>query len=103
MAVVETKVTRSSKHNGIYGQAPKLGAPVQSKTDGIWGVPPRGIALLVRKKWLAKMAQLDPKCMLTEEPWEPSRRQHSMAPPAEGKHPLNIMVVHGIARDSLRV
>ena len=81
------------------GWQPFWGAPLLSKTGGIWGAAPGGAALLVREKWPAKQAQRDPGCTLSEELWNSGRWLHVIVTPADGKRPLNVIVVYGIPGD----
>ena len=69
------------------GGNPFWGAPLLSKTGGIWGAAPGGAALLVREKWPAKQAQRDPGCTLSEELWNSGRWLHVIVTPADGKRP----------------
>ena len=104
VALTETRLTQGAQNAMAFmarqkGWQPFWGAPLLSKTSGIWGAAPGGAALLVREKWAAKQAQRDPGCTLSEELWNSGRWLHVIVTPADGKRPLNVIVVYGIPGD----
>ena len=104
VALAETRLTQGAQNAMAFmarqkGWQPFWGAPLLSKTGGIWGAAPGGAALLVREKWPAKQAQRDPGCTLSEELWNSGRWLHVIVTPADGKRPLNVIVVYGILGD----
>ena len=106
VALTETRLTQGAQNAMAFmarqkGWQPFWGAPLLSKTGGIWGAAPGGAALLVREKWPAKQAQRDPGCTLSEELWNSGRWLHVIVTPADGKRPLNVIVVYGIPGDHM--
>ena len=104
VALTETRLTQGAQNAMAFmarqkGWQPFWGAPLLSKTGGIWGAAPGGAALLVREKWPAKQARRDPGCTLSEELWNSGRWLHVIVTPADGKRPLNVIVVYGIPGD----
>ena len=104
VALTETRLTQGAQNAMAFmarqkGWQPFWGAPLLSKTGGIWGAAPGGAALLVRENWPAKQAQRDPGCTLSEELWNSGRLLHVIVTPADGKRPLNVIVVYGIPGD----
>ena len=104
VALTETRLTQGAQNAMAFmarqkGWQPFWGAPLLSKIGGIWGAAPGGAALLVREKWPAKQAQRDPGCTLSEELWNSGRWLHVIMTPADGKRPLNVIVVYGIPGD----
>ena len=71
------------------GWEPFRGAPLSSKSGGIWGAALGGVALLVREKWPATLAERDPACQLTDELWQCGRWLHAMVTPSDGRRTLN--------------
>ena len=70
LALAETRLTQGAQNAMAFmarqkGWQPFWGAPLLSKTGGIWGAAPGGAALPVREKWPAKQAQRDPACTLS--------------------------------------
>ena len=83
----------------LKGWLPFWEPPYHPNLEAFGGQPLGGGCLLVREKWPAKMAQRDPTCPLSEEPWHSGLWLPAIVVPSHGKRPLNILVVYGVAGD----